>query len=63
MKKKLTSYQKLKLENEKLKKDIYNIIEMPNTLVGETTIKRYKFKFDTAKAFWFGSRTIQHYVV
>lgn len=54
---KLTSYQKLKLENQKLKQDIFNLVRKENELDGITTKAKYSMIFDTHDAIMFGSRT------
>lgn len=52
---KLTSYQKLKLENQKLKQDIFNLVRKENELDGITTKAKYSFMYDTHNAIMFGS--------
>jgi len=54
---KLTSYQKLKLENQELKKDIFNLVRKENELDGITTKARYSIMYDTHDRIMFGSRT------
>lgn len=54
---KLTSYQKIKLENQKLKQDIFNLVRKENELDGITTKARYSIMYDTNDAIVFGSRT------
>ena len=57
---KLTSYQKLKLENQELKKDIFNLVRKENELDGITTKARYSIMYDTHDAIMFGSRTTEN---
>jgi hypothetical protein len=47
---KLTSYQKLKLENQKLKQDIFNLVRKENELDGITTKAKYSIMYDTHDA-------------
>ena len=57
---KLTSYQKLKLENQKLKQDIFNLVKKEKELDGLTTKARYSMMYDTHDAIMFGSRTSEN---
>ena len=57
---KLTSYQKLKLENQELKKDIFNLVRKENEIDGITTKARYSMMHDTHDAIMFGSRTMDN---
>ena len=57
---KLTSYQKLKLENQKLKKDIFNLVRKENELDGIITKARYSIMYDTHDAIMFGGQTSEN---
>ena len=54
--KKLTSYQKLKVENRKLKQDIFYLVREENRLSGISTKAIYSMIFDSHDAMMFGSR-------
>ena len=51
----LSSYQKLKLENQKLHTDIYNLIRNADKYEGILTKARYELQYDMSDACWFGS--------
>lgn len=55
MKAKITAYQKLKLENERLKQDIYNLVCHPDSDAGMTTMLRYKIQYDLSNCIFFAS--------
>jgi hypothetical protein len=55
MKAKITAYQKLKMENEMLKQDIYNLVCHPDSNTGITTKLRYKIQYDLSSCIFFGS--------
>lgn len=57
---KLNSYQKLKLENQKLKQDIFNLVRKENELDGITTKAIYSMMYDKHDAIVFGSRTTEN---
>ena len=57
---KLSSYQKLKLENQKLKQDIFNLVRKENAIDGITTKARYSMIYDTTDAIMFGSGTTEN---
>jgi uncharacterized protein with gpF-like domain len=57
---KLSSYQKLKLENQKLKQDIFNLVRKENEIDGITTKARYSMIYDTTDLIMFGSRTTEN---
>ena len=50
-----SSYQKLKLENEKLKQDIFNLVRNANKHEGISTKARYEMIFDGADAALYGN--------
>jgi len=52
----MTTYQKLKAENAKLKQDIYDLIEKPFELNTIMVRERYKMMYGTAKVVLSGSR-------
>ena len=52
---KLNSYQKLKLENQNLKQDIFNLVMKEHELTGISTKVRYSMKFDFEDACMFSS--------
>ena len=54
---KISSYQKLKIENQKLKEDIYNLIVNENTENGLLVKLCYKIKFDIDKVLMLGEST------
>ena len=51
----MSSYQKLKAENEKLKQDIYNLVRKENEMIGLETKLKYNILFDLNDAVWQGS--------
>jgi nucleosome binding factor SPN SPT16 subunit len=51
----MTSYQKLKEENKKLKQDIYNLIRHENDMVGMVTKMNYNLQFELNDFVWQGS--------
>jgi nucleosome binding factor SPN SPT16 subunit len=51
----MTSYQKLKEENKKLKQDIYNLIRHENDMVGMVTKMNYNRQFELNDFVWQGS--------
>lgn len=51
----MTSYQKLKLENEKLKQDIYNLVRKEKEMIGIETKMRYEIIYQMSDAIWMGS--------
>lgn len=51
----MTSYQKLKAENEKLKQDIYNLVRHENDMKGIEIKMKYKIQFDNTDIMWQGS--------
>lgn len=50
-----SSYQKLKLENQKLQTDIYDLVRNADKYEGITAKAIYNLKYDTIDACWFGS--------
>lgn len=46
MTKKLSSYQKLKAENESLRNDIFNLVMNENYIIGKVTRLRYQIHYD-----------------
>ena len=50
--KRLSSYKKLKLENKKLRLDIYNIIKKADEKIGKETISLYSQRYDFSDEFW-----------
>ena len=57
MSSKLTSYQKLKLENTKLKSDIYTLVHNPDSIKSAELIIANKLKKQFEEAIMFGSVT------
>lgn len=53
-----TDYDKIKKENEELKKDIYILIEKPDTTDAFLIIHEFKTKKQLYNLFWFGSANI-----
>lgn len=51
----MTTYQKLKAENKKLKEDIYNLIRKEKEMIGIQTRMRYELEFQLEETIWFGS--------
>lgn len=58
MKKRETTYQRLKRENMALRQDIYKILEKPND--GETMIIKMKYliTFQTERIIWAGGTSL-----
>lgn len=56
MDRKLNSYQKLKLENEKLKLDIFNLIRKEAEIEGVQTKVRYLLMYESNDAVLFGTK-------
>jgi 1-aminocyclopropane-1-carboxylate deaminase/D-cysteine desulfhydrase-like pyridoxal-dependent ACC family enzyme len=56
----MTSYQKLKAENAKLKHDIYTLIRKPNTMEGVLTNMQYDIMFSIEDMVWGGSFNTEH---
>lgn len=52
----MTSYQKLRQENENLKKDIYNIIMKRDSELGIMTIMKYQIEFGSIDIVFFGNK-------
>ena len=50
----LSAYQKLKAENEKLKKDIYNLVGNMDKMEGIITKANYELQYKMSDAVWFG---------
>jgi hypothetical protein len=50
----LSAYQKLKAENEKLKQDIYNLVRNADKMEGTQTRMRYEMQYKMSDAVWFG---------
>jgi hypothetical protein len=57
--KRVTSYQKLKAENQKLKQDIYNLVKKENEIDGIETKVRYCMIYGVQDSIMFGSRKIK----
>lgn len=53
----LSAYQKLKAENEKLKKDIYNLVRNADKMDGIQTKVKYEMQYKMSDAVWFGDTT------
>lgn len=51
----MSSYKKLKAENEKLKRDIYNLIVNEDKEAGIFTKMEYKILYDLYNVVWSGS--------
>jgi len=54
----LSSYQRLKQENERLRNDIYTLIQKPETAKAITLKEQYKIQYDQIEAIMFGGRII-----
>ena len=50
----LSAYQKLKAEKEKLKKDIYNLVRNMDKMEGIITKANYELQYKMSDAVWFG---------
>ena len=50
----LSSYAKLKIENEQLKRDIFNLLKNPDTIDGQLTKARYLLSYSFSDAVMFG---------
>lgn len=63
MEKKLSAYQKLKAENQRLKQDIYALIrhensDKPRELINFISVKiRWEMRFKLDDAVWYGEPT------
>lgn len=55
----LSSYEKLKRENEKLKQDIYNLVRNADKADGVETRLRYELDYSTNDAVWLGDSSIK----
>lgn len=53
----LSSYEKLKQENAKLKQDIYNLVRNADKIEGTQTRFRYEMHYKMIDNFWFGDTT------
>ena len=53
----LSAYQKLKAENEKLKHDIYNLVRNADKMDGIQTKMKYEMQYKVGDAVWFGDAT------
>jgi DNA-binding transcriptional regulator WhiA len=53
----LSSYEKLKQENAKLKQDIYNLVRNADKIEGTQTRVRYEMQYKMSDAVWFGDAT------
>lgn len=51
----MTSYQRLKAENEQLKKDIYNLIRNADKIEGMETKMRYEMSYSLSDVVWAGN--------
>ncbi len=54
--KKMSSYQKLKAENQRLKNDIYLLVMDADGFQGMGVAARYRLQYDMDKMVWFGER-------
>lgn len=57
MDRKLNSYQKLKLENKKLKQDIFNLIRKESEIEGVQTKARYLLMYKSNDTALFGTKS------
>ncbi len=57
--KKLSSYQKLKAENRRLKQDIYDLVMRRNEFQGLCVYTRYKLNYTQTDIMMFGNRTFE----
>jgi hypothetical protein len=53
--KKLSSYQKIKVENERLKHDIYTLIRKSDTIEGKEVSLRYESMYAMNDCIWVGA--------
>ena len=53
--KRLFSYQKLKLENERLAQEIYHLVKYPNSITSLEIQTTYLFKYELENAVMLGS--------
>ena len=56
----LSSYQKLKLENEKLRQDIYNLVRKEKEMIGIETKMRYEMEYQLGDVVWMGSPSVNN---
>lgn len=54
----LSSYNKLKIANEKLKMDIFNLVKNPNTIEGQLVKTQYLLQYSTDEAMMFGDASL-----
>ena len=51
----MTSYQKLKAENKRLRQDIYNLVRKKNEIEGIATFMKYDIQYSCEDMVWGGS--------
>jgi len=56
MDKKLSSYKKLKKENQDLRNDIFQLVECSDKYSGLEVKTKWQIIFDQDRIFWFGNR-------
>lgn len=56
--KKTSSYQKLKIKNKKLEKEIYNLVMKPETMEAQRIKLCYEIKFGISEIIWAGDATL-----
>ena len=56
----LSSYQKLVLENKKLKQDIYNLVRKEKEMIGIETKMRYEMGYQLSDAVWAASPSLNN---
>ena len=61
MKRKLTSYQRLKLENDRLKEEIRLLIFKPDSVMSSLVKLKYKVTKNVEDAMWYGEISANTY--